>query len=146
MSIFQQQQCLLGSTYRACKLYNCLAGTSKAVIHTDTDVFTEDIEQQPRALSEEYYLSPIQEIAVVVTGDVQNGERDLQEHWQVLFDADCRLLSFLLLLWVDCVYADLAKFSLQLLYLFLSVHLADVATFHKLLHHWASGWPQHLLS
>ena len=54
----------LGSTYGACKLYNCLAGTSKAVIDTDTDVLTEDIEQQLWALLEEDYLSPIEEMAV----------------------------------------------------------------------------------
>ena len=85
-------------------------------------------------------------MAVDLTDGVQNGERDLQEHWQVLFNADCWLLSFLLLFWADCVHTDLAKFSLQLLCHLLSVRPADVATLHKPLRRWVSGWPQHLLS
>ena len=87
-----------GSTYGACKLYNCLAGTSKAVIHTDTDVLTEDIEQQPWALLEEDYLIPIQVMAVDFDRRCTEW-RKRQEHWQVLFVAGCRLLLFLLLFW-----------------------------------------------
>ena len=45
---FNSSTAYAGSTYGACKLYNCLAGTSKAVIHTDTDILTEETEQQPR--------------------------------------------------------------------------------------------------
>ena len=44
---FNSSTAYFGSTYGACKLFDCLAGTSKAVIHTNTDVLTEEIEQQP---------------------------------------------------------------------------------------------------
>ena len=36
---FNSSTAYFGNTYGACKLYNCLAGTSKAVIHTDTVMY-----------------------------------------------------------------------------------------------------------
>ena len=98
-----------------------------------------------RALLEEDYLIPIQEMAVDCNQRCAEW-RNRQEHWQVPFVADCWLLSFLLLFWADCVRTDLAKFSLQLLCHLLSVRLANVARFHELLSCWAPGWPQHMLS
>ena len=93
---FNSSTAYFGSTYGACKLYNCLTGTSKAAIHTDTDVLTEEIEQQPRQKAGTVgrrlpVLIPIQETAVDC--DRRGAEwRKRQEHWQVPFVTDCWLL------------------------------------------------------